>query len=76
MRIESAVKGKTVTSDEIVEALTLANTSQDNPQNRHMFREALRALVRLSKAEKIRDLQQATGNGACLPGMRPPGDVQ
>lgn len=47
-----------MTTEEMVQALTDANTSGANALHRHVFREALRALVRLAKAEKLLEMKR------------------
>ena len=49
---------KRITTEEMVEALTEANTSDANKLHQHVFREALRALVRLAKAEKLLEMKR------------------
>jgi hypothetical protein len=51
-------KIKRITTDEMVDALTEANTSSENALHRHVFREALRALVRLAKTEKLFEMKR------------------
>lgn len=47
-----------MTTEQMVQALTDANTSGANALHRHVFREALRALVRLAKAEKLLEMKR------------------
>ncbi|MEN3295394.1 MAG: hypothetical protein V7642_4647 [Burkholderiales bacterium] len=49
---------KRITSEELVDALTEANASNANELHQHVFREALRALVRLAKAEKLLEIKR------------------
>jgi hypothetical protein len=57
---ESTGKLRMITTDEMVDALTRANTSGENPLHQHVFREALRALVRLAKSEKLWEIKYDT----------------
>lgn len=58
-----------LTSEDMVEALTLANTMSGNLHHQQVLREALHALVRLAKAEKLweikRDCARAAGLAGC-----------
>jgi hypothetical protein len=47
-----------ITTEQMVNALTKANTTGANPLHQHVFREALRALVRLAKAEKLLEMKR------------------
>ena len=47
-----------MTTEKMVQALTAANTSDVNALHQHVFREALRALVRLAKAEKLLEIKR------------------
>ncbi len=47
-----------ITAEDMVQALTDANTAGANALHRHVFREALRALVRLAKAEKLLEMKR------------------
>lgn len=51
---------KIVTAADMVDALTQANVSSGDPLQQQMFREALRALVRLAKAEKLWEIKRDT----------------
>jgi len=58
MEYQSNEQLKRVTTEAMIEALTEANTSDANDLHRHVFREALRALVRLAKAEKLLEMKR------------------
>jgi len=66
--------GPIVTAADMVEALTRANISSGDPLQQQMFREALRALVRLAKAEKLWEIKRDTALALGIdPGVaRPP----
>lgn len=52
------VPNERMTTEKMVHALTVANTSDMNALHQHVFREALRALVRLAKAEKLLEIKR------------------
>lgn len=58
--MENQTNGLSVkmTTEEMVQALTEANTSGASALHRQVFREALRALVRLAKAEKLLEIKR------------------
>jgi hypothetical protein len=47
-----------MTTERMIHALTAANTSDVNALHQHVFREALRALVRVAKAEKLLEIKR------------------
>lgn len=51
---------KLYATEDIIEALTQANMGHAPAQHRHIFREALRALVMLAKAEKLFEIKRDT----------------
>lgn len=58
MENEYNVPNERMTTEKMVHALTVANTSDANALHQHVFREALRALVRLAKAEKLLEIKR------------------
>jgi hypothetical protein len=58
MEYRSHEQIKRLSTDEMVEVLTKVNTSNANAFHRHVFREALQALVRLAKAEKLLEIKR------------------
>lgn len=58
MQNEYDVPNERMTTEKMVHALTVANTSDMNALHQHVFREALRALVRLAKAEKLLEIKR------------------
>jgi hypothetical protein len=76
MENQSGGPNKRITTEEMVQALTEANTSDANALHRHVFREALWALVRLSKAEKLLEIKRDVARSIGLDPKRlpsPPG---
>lgn len=63
-----------VTTADMIEALTQANTAKRSHEHQHLFREALRSLVRLAKAEKMWEIKRdiALSVGRSQQGPRPP----
>lgn len=58
MENQSSGPNVKMTTEEMVQTLTEANTSSANALHRQVFREALRALVRLAKAEKLLEMKR------------------
>lgn len=65
----SKLQSPLITSAEMVDALTRANTRPEDQLHQHVFREALRALVRLAKAEKLLEIKRDV---ALSVGLQPP----
>ena len=63
-----------LTSSDMIEALTRANSRPGDVLQQYLLREALRALVRLAKAEKLLELKRdvALSVGLRLPTLRLP----
>jgi hypothetical protein len=47
-------------TDDLIEAMTQTHMGHASARHRHVFREALRGLVRMAKAEKLRELKRDT----------------
>ncbi|MEN3291504.1 MAG: hypothetical protein V7642_757 [Burkholderiales bacterium] len=61
-----------LSTDDMVEALTHVNSVLDTPECQQAFREALRALVCLAKAEKLLEIKRDAAMALNPTGIRPP----